>query len=210
MKKYYSILLAVMVLCLTACNSNAAQLSASEENGASEVNSEPTQTACKPADEAVKFLYQTFYSAENLADNDYIVGRYSLGYSNEALNKFKELGIESDLNYPRNASLEEGNDYYQPYYSDSLNSLLKKITAALETTDNFESVLMMSGDFEGDAAFNLDISKVEEVSPERIIVTATENPECYDLTYVLIKQNGKWFIDDIYNYRENGAMILGD
>ena len=162
-----------------------------------------------PEEAAVKTLYNIFYKEEALKDKYAVIGCGSSGYSPQALRKFKELGINSELNYPVNARLAEANDSYIPYYTDSLNELLYKVDKAMEKIDDFETKLIMYGEFEGDTPFNLEIKKVKVVSPEKVVITASENPDLYDDTYVLVKQTGRWYIDDIYSYREKAKNILG-
>ena len=160
--------------------------------------------------EATKFLYHTFYNKDALSGEISNVGSYSLGYSDQALKKFKELGIESELDYAVDSTLADENNYYKPYYSNDLNRLLKKVSEALNNTDNFELFILMGGEFTGEEdAFNLSITNMEIVSPGKAIVKATENPNGDEKTYILIKQDGRWYIDDIYDYRSKAKTILG-
>lgn len=175
----------------------------------------PEAAALSPKDEAVRFLYQTFYDKETISalkhpdpDTLYTVGFCSLGYSKDALEKFRELGISSGPDYPTTPSHSEEDDHYIPYYTESLNALLKKVDDYFEKNPS-DLMMIMSYDFEGEESpFYLNIKKVEEISPEKIIVTASENPDSDNFTYVLVKQNGRWYIDDIYNYRQIAKDIL--
>lgn len=157
--------------------------------------------------EAIKFFYQSYYNNDNIVENNAIVGRQGMGYSEEIKNKFNELGISSEIDYPVNQVLNENNDFYRTYFSDDLNSLLQEVSKAIAASNNFELMMLMQGEFEGGEPFNLVIKDVNVVSSDKVNLTV-EEIDCYPMDVILIKQDGKWFIDDIYGYRENANMIL--
>ncbi len=155
-------------------------------------------------DEAIKFLYQTYYTGKDNVS----VGRFGWGYSSAIKNKFKELGITAPVDYPADEKLKAGNSLYQNYYSPSLNADLQKASKVLERSDDFELMLAFYGaGAEGEEEpFTLTIRDIKEVSPERVVVNIEEvlaNPQ----DVVLVKIDGKWYIDDIYGYRDSMALI---
>lgn len=157
--------------------------------------------------EVIKFFYQTYYNKDIINSNDGRIGRFGYGYSEAIKNKFNELGISSEVDYPKNQELSEENDFYRNYYTDKLNSTLQRVTKKLKTSDNFEDVLMWHGEIEDIVPFDLEIKEINQESPTRIVLTVKEI-DGYDMPVVLIKENDKWYIDDIYDYRNNSESYL--
>ncbi len=66
---------------------------------------------------------------------------------------------------------------------------------------------MWHGEIEDIVPFDLEIKEINQESPTRIVLTVKEI-DGYDMPVVLIKENDKWYIDDIYDYRNNSESYL--
>ncbi|MDE6238652.1 MAG: leucine-rich repeat domain-containing protein [Muribaculaceae bacterium] len=192
----------ILMFILTGCGKNAND---SAQRNLNEIKTEGNDNdgndnLSLSSEEAIKFLYQAYYD-KGMIDRDGV-------YSSAMINEFKNLDINSELEYPINEELSDSNNYYKSIYSENFNWILNRLSKAEYICDDgiigFDWDIFWGGQ-DGPYDFNLEVESVEVANPSCAYVTLRNGDK-----YTVIKDNGVLYIDNINDLKESAVEIISE